>query len=265
MELDLKRLPQHVAIIMDGNGRWARQRVRNRIFGHRKGAENVRGILTCCNELGIRYLTLYTFSEENWNRPNREVKALWELLHRFLKSELPELVKNRVRVRHIGDDTGIPASNLAQLQAAESETAHFDGLTLSLALNYGGRQEITRAARLFARDVANGLYSTDQLSPELFSRYLYDPQIPDPDLVIRTGGEIRVSNFLLWQIAYSELYFTELLWPDFGKDNFIEAIAEFQGRERRFGRTGEQVRKKSQPSPERAPAADVPLSGSRSR
>lgn len=265
MELDLERLPLHVAIVMDGNGRWARQRVRNRVFGHRKGAENVRTILTCCNELGIPYLTLYAFSEENWNRPAKEVKALWELLERFLKSELPELVKNRVRLRHIGDDTGIPASIMAQLFAAERETAGFDGLTLSLALNYGGRQEITRAVRLFTADVMNGTYSADQLSAELFSRYLYDPELPDPDLVIRTGGEIRVSNFLLWQIAYAELYFTEVFWPDFGKDKFIEALAEFQRRERRFGRTGEQVKKNRQSTDERAPAARIPLSGFRSQ
>ncbi len=265
MELDLERLPQHVAIIMDGNGRWARQRVKNRIFGHRKGAENVRGILTCCSDLGIRYLTLYTFSEENWNRPDSEVRALWGLLAKFLKSELPELIKNRVRVRHIGDDKGIPTSNLKQLLAAEIETAHFDGLTLSLALNYGGRQEIMRAAKLFADDVIKGLCSTDQLSAELFSRYLYDPELPDPDLVIRTGGEIRVSNFLLWQIAYAEFYFTETLWPDFGRDDFIEALAEFQKRERRFGRTGEQVKNNRRPSPARAPAADIKLSRSGSR
>jgi undecaprenyl diphosphate synthase len=257
MELDLERLPQHVAIIMDGNGRWARQRVKNRIFGHRRGAENVRTIVTFCCELGIPYLTLYTFSEENWNRPAKEVKALWGLLERYLKSELPTFVKNRVHLRHIGDESGIPPKTLDQLLAVEKETARFDQLTLSLALNYGGRQEITRAARLFASDVARGAYVADQLNAELFSRYLYGPDLPDPDLVIRTGGEIRVSNFLLWQIAYAELYFTEILWPDFGKDKFIEALAEFQRRERRFGRTGEQIRQNGAT----LPGTNTPLSG----
>ena len=259
MQLDLERLPKHVAVIMDGNGRWARQRVRNRIFGHRRGAENVRTIVTFCCELGIPYLTLYTFSEENWNRPKTEVRALWELLERYLKSELPVFVKNQVHLRHIGDDNSIPDSTLKQLFFVEKETAHFDKLTLSLALNYGGRQEITRAARLFASDVARGKHAADQLSAELFSQYLYGPELPDPDLVVRTGGEIRVSNFLLWQIAYAELYFTEILWPDFGKDQFVEALVEFQRRERRFGRTGEQVRENA---PGNAPAADKPpLSG----
>ncbi|MDR3567016.1 MAG: isoprenyl transferase [Syntrophobacteraceae bacterium] len=265
MELDLERLPRHVAIIMDGNGRWARQRIKNRIFGHRRGAENVRTIVTFCCELAIPYLTLYTFSEENWNRPAKEVRALWGLLERYLKSELPVFVKNRVHLSHIGDDSGIPASTLKQLLAVESETAHFDKLTLSLALNYGGRQEITRAAKLFASDVVSGRCSADALSAELFSRYLYAPGLPDPDLVIRTGGEIRVSNFLLWQIAYAELYFTEILWPDFGKDKFVEALAEFQRRERRFGRTGEQVRQNGESSPPISPAPDIALSGSGSK
>jgi undecaprenyl diphosphate synthase len=244
MELDLERLPRHVAIIMDGNGRWAMQRMRNRIFGHKKGADAVRSVVTCCRELGIRYLTLYAFSKENWNRPRREVKALWGLLENYIKSELPELIENQVQFRHIGDDDGIPASVLEQLRIAEDKTAHFGKLMLSLALNYGGRQEITRAAKLFLADVMNGGYGTGQLSAELFSRYLYNADHPDPDLVIRTGGEIRVSNFLLWQIAYAELYFTEILWPDFGKADFIEALKEFQSRERRFGRTGEQVRER---------------------
>ena len=242
MELDLERLPRHVAIIMDGNGRWARQRLRGRIFGHRKGTDSVRSIVACCRELGIGYLTLYAFSKENWNRPQKEVKALWGLLEKYLKSQVPELIQKQIRFRHIGDDDGIPASVLEQLRIAEDETSHFDKLILSLALNYGGRQEITRAAKLFLADVINGGYGADQLSPELFAHYFYTAGHPDPDLVIRTGGEIRVSNFLLWQIAYAELYFTEILWPAFKKADFIEALKEFQSRERRFGRTGEQVR-----------------------
>lgn len=244
MELDLGRLPRHVAIIMDGNGRWAMQRSRNRIFGHKKGADAVRAVVTCCRELGIGFLTLYAFSKENWNRPQREVKALWGLLEKYLKGELPGFIENEIRFRHIGDDEGIPAAVLDQLRSAEEKTGHFDKLTLSLALNYGGRQEIMRAAKLFLADLKNGGFGTNQLSPEFFSRYLYTAGLPDPDLVIRTGNEKRISNFLLWQIAYAELYFTELLWPDFGKADFIEALREFQCRERRFGYTGEQVKER---------------------
>jgi len=263
MEHDLERLPRHVAIIMDGNGRWAMQKVRNRIFGHKKGAEGVRSIVTCCGELGIRYLTLYVFSKENWNRPQQEVKALWELLAKYLKSELHELIDKQIRLHHIGDNEGIPASVLERLSIAEQKTAHFDRLVLSLALNYGGRQEITRAAKLFLADAMNGARGASQLSTELFSRYLYGADIPDPDLVIRTGGEIRVSNFLLWQIAYAELYFTEVLWPDFGKADLIEALKEFQRRERRFGRTSEQVREPRDSSIEdEAATTDIVLSGS---
>ena len=263
MELDLERLPRHVAIIMDGNGRWAMKKVRNRIFGHKKGAESVRSIVTCCGELGIRYLTLYVFSKENWNRPQKEVKALWELMEKYLESELHELMDKQVRLLHIGDDDGIPASVLEQLRIIEQKTAHFDRLVLSLALNYGGRQEITRAAKLLLADAMNGAWGASQLSTELFSRYLYGADLPDPDLVIRTGGEIRVSNFLLWQIAYAELYFTEVLWPDFGKADLIEALKEFQRRERRFGRTSEQVRERKGSSIEdEATTTDIALSGS---
>ena len=263
MELDLERLPRHVAIIMDGNGRWATQKVRNRIFGHKNGAESVRAIVTCCRELGIRYLTLYVFSKENWNRPQKEVKALWELLAKYLKSELNELIDKQIRLHHIGDDDGVPASVLEQLGIAEHKTAHFDRLVLSLAVNYGGRQEITRAAKLLLADAMNGAWGASQLSTELFSRYLYGADLPDPDLIIRTGGEIRVSNFLLWQIAYAELYFTEVLWPDFGKADFVEALKEFQRRERRFGRTSEQIRERHGSSIEdEATTTDIALSGS---
>jgi undecaprenyl diphosphate synthase len=243
MELDPERLPRHIAIIMDGNGRWAKQKIRNRIFGHSKGAESVRSIVTCCAELGIKYLTLYVFSKENWNRPQKEVKALWELLEKYLKSELQELMDKEVRLVRIGDDEGIPASVLEQLHDAERKTAHFDKLVLCLALNYGGRQEIARAAKLLFADIMNGAVTAAQISADMFSRYLYK-DIPDPDLVIRTGGEVRVSNFLLWQIAYAELFFTEVLWPDFGKSNLLDAIREFQRRERRFGRTSEQVKER---------------------
>ena len=266
MELDPERLPRHVAIIMDGNGRWAKRKVRNRIFGHRKGAEGVRSILTCCGELGIRYLTLYGFSKENWNRPEKEVKALWELLEKYLKSEIQEFIDKQVRLVHLGDEDDIPVPALEQLHDAERKTAHFDKLILSLALNYSGRQEIVRAAKLLVADVMNGALGAGQLSTELFSRYLYAADIPDPDLVIRTGGEKRVSNFLLWQIAYAELYFTEVLWPDFGKSEFLEAIEEFQRRERRFGRTTEQEEERLDSSIEDEDrTTDIALSGSSSR
>jgi len=244
MELDLERLPRHVAIIMDGNGRWAMQKVKNRIYGHKRGADSVRAIVTCWAELGIPYLTLYAFSKENWNRPQKEVNALWRLLRRYLQSELPLFIDNRIRLQHIGDDDRIPAPVLEQLRITESMTAQFDRLVLTLALNYGGRQEIMRAVKLFLTDALNGASGAGELSGQLFSRYLYCGDIPDPDLVIRTGGEIRVSNFLLWQIAYSELYFTEVLWPDFGKEDFLDALKEFQRRERRFGRTSEQVKER---------------------
>jgi undecaprenyl diphosphate synthase len=264
MELDSERLPRHVAIIMDGNGRWAMQRIRNRIYGHRKGVDRVRSIVTFCAELGIRYLTLYVFSKENWNRPQREVKALWKLLSNYLDSELPLFMDNQIRLQHIGDEDGIPASVIEQLHMVESKTARFDRLRLSLALNYGGRQEIIRAVNLFLADVLNGATGASELSSELFSRYLYDGDLPDPDLVIRTGGEIRVSNFLLWQIAYSELYFTEVLWPDFDKDHFVDALKEFQRRERRFGRTSEQVKKRQSSSiSDDVSATGIALRGSR--
>jgi undecaprenyl diphosphate synthase len=249
-ELDLKRLPRHVAIIMDGNGRWARQQLKNRLYGHKRGAEGAREIVTCCRRLGIPYLTLYAFSKENWNRPGREVRALWGLLERFLRSELPLFMENEVQLRHIGDLEGIPASVLKQLRSVEETTARFDKLILNLAINYGGRQEIVRAAKLFLADVMNGRHAVGQLSPDLFSTYLHTGDCPDPDLVIRTGGDIRVSNFLLWQIAYAELYFTEILWPDFRESDLIDALKEFQHRERRFGRTGEQVKSKELEDPQ---------------
>ncbi|MFZ2446431.1 MAG: isoprenyl transferase [Syntrophobacteraceae bacterium] len=241
-ELDLKSLPRHVAIIMDGNGRWAKLKLRNRIHGHKEGANSVRDVVSTCRRLGIPYLTLYAFSKENWNRPSTEIRALWGLLDRYLKSELPEFISKEIRLLHIGDAEGIPEYVLKHLRNFEENTAGFDKLIVNLALNYGGRQEIVRAAKLFAGDILNGRFGIGEISPQLFSRYLYTAGCPDPDLVIRTGGEIRVSNFLLWQLAYAELYFTEVLWPDFREANLIAALREFQSRERRYGRTGEQVK-----------------------
>jgi len=244
-QLDPKRLPRHVAIIMDGNGRWAKQKLRNRVFGHEEGANSVREIVRCCRELGIPYLTLYAFSKENWQRPASEVKALWTLLKRFLKSELPELIDKHVRLCHVGDTEGIPGDVLRELDAAVTQTAHFNTLTVSLAMNYGGRQEIVRAAKLFAADVLAGKLQPESLSSELFSQFLFTAALPAPDLVIRTGGEYRVSNFLLWQLAYAELYITKVLWPDFREPNFVEALNEYQQRERRFGKTSEQTQPES--------------------
>jgi len=240
--LDPQRLPRHVAIIMDGNGRWAKKRMLNRFRGHEEGANAVREIVRCCREWGIPYLTLYAFSKENWQRPALEVEALWRLLKRFLKSEMPELLGKGIRLRHLGDQEGIPEDALEQLRETVAITAPGKSLTLSLAINYGGRQEIARAARLFAEDVLNSVRRPEDLSPELFSKYLFTGSDPDPDLVIRTGGEYRVSNFLLWQLAYAELYTTETLWPDFLEPQFVEALLDYQRRERRFGKTSEQIR-----------------------
>ncbi len=241
-QLDPNKLPRHVAIIMDGNGRWAQSRLRNRIFGHETGAASVRDAVRCCRKLGIPYLTLYAFSKENWNRPETEIKALWRLLKRFMKSELPELVENEISVRHLGDMEGVPADVVEQLLQLMERTAGFDKLVVNLAINYGGRHEIARAARFFAADVKSGKYSPEDLSPQLFSRYLYTRDIPDPDLLIRTSGEFRISNFLLWQLAYTEIHITDTLWPDFREPEFIAALLDYQQRERRFGKTGEQVR-----------------------
>lgn len=242
IQLDLHRLPKHVAIIMDGNGRWAREKLRNRVFGHEEGANSVREIVRCCRRLEIPYLTLYAFSKENWERPETEIMALWQLLKRFLKSELSELIEQEIQLRHLGDREGIPYDVLSELQAAVDRTEGFGRLVLSLAINYGGRQEIVRAARLFAEEVRKGERSHDELDCRLFSKYLFTADYPDPDLVIRTGGEYRVSNFLLWQLAYAELYITPILWPNFREPEFLEALLDFQQRERRFGKTGEQVR-----------------------
>ncbi len=239
--MQIDRLPRHVAVIMDGNGRWAQKRLLNRIVGHEEGANSVREVVRCCRKLGIPYLTLYSFSKENWQRPEAEVKGLWNLLKRFMKSELPELIDKQIRLVHLGDSEGIPADVLIELHQTMEQTAAFDKLVVCLALNYGGRQEITRAAKRFAADVLAQKVVLDDLDPDLFSTYLFTDQIPDPDLVIRTGGEHRISNFLLWQLAYAELYVTDTLWPDFREDDLMEALRDYQGRERRFGKTSEQI------------------------
>ncbi len=240
-ESQLSRLPRHVAIIMDGNGRWAKQRFRRRIMGHEEGANSVRDVVQCCHRLGISYLTLYSFSKENWQRPESEVSGLWHLLQKFLRSELQEMVEKEIRLCHWGDVEGIPPDVLADLDHAVRVTAGYSRLVVSLALNYGGRQEIVRAARLIARDVLAGRLGPEDLNPDVFSTYLFSAGFPDPDLIIRTGGEHRLSNFLLWQLAYSEIYVTPTLWPDFREAEFLMALEDYGRRERRFGKTSEQV------------------------
>ncbi|MDE3083867.1 MAG: isoprenyl transferase [Verrucomicrobiota bacterium] len=235
------KIPRHVAIIMDGNGRWAKQRRLPRIEGHRRGVETVRDIVNAARDLGIRCLTLYAFSAENWQRPADEVGALMSLLEFFLKREIKNLVKNRVRLRTIGRIHELPGPVQTQLQRALDATAHFTDYTLVLALNYGSRTEIVDAARAYAAAVASGREKLNDSSWATFSRYLYTADLPDPDLIIRTSGETRVSNFLLLQSAYAEFVFTPVLWPDFTRADLAAAMATFAARERRFGLTGEQI------------------------
>lgn len=235
------QVPAHVAIIMDGNGRWAKQRGLPRIEGHRRGVETVRAIIDASKELGIRHLTLYAFSVENWQRPQDEVGALMSLLEYFLKRETATLVKNQVRLLAIGRTRELPDVVRRQLDAAIAATAHFQDHTLVLALNYGSRTEIVDAARAYADAIASGEIAPDDRSWESFARHLYTGGIPDPDLVIRTSGEHRVSNFLLPQAAYAEFVFTPVLWPDFTKADLVAAVEIYSKRERRFGRTSEQL------------------------
>jgi undecaprenyl diphosphate synthase len=226
---------------MDGNGRWAEQRGLSRIAGHREGIESVRASLRAAHELGIRYLTLYAFSIENWNRPKGEVDELMNLLDHYLETELDEVMRNGIQLRTIGRTDRLPESVRKRLSHALERTRDNTEMTLVFALSYGGRAEIVDAARRLIRDAEVGKVDPDSLDEKTFSAYLYDPEIPDPDLLIRTGAESRVSNFLLWQIAYSEIYITDLMWPEFRKGHLIDALIDYQGRERRFGMTSAQV------------------------
>ncbi len=235
------KLPAHVAIIMDGNGRWARQRELPRIEGHRAGIRTVREIVEAAGDIGIGYLTLYTFSSENWNRPPGEVLGLMNLLAETLEREVPELHRNRVRLRTIGDTSILPRRNREALESAIAETSANDGLTLVLALNYGGRDEIVRAVRGIAEKVASGSLDSARIAADTFSAELDTAGMPDPDLLIRTSGEHRLSNFLLWQLAYTELWITDVMWPDFSTAEFYTALESFVGRERRFGKTSQQI------------------------
>ncbi len=240
-QLDPQRLPAHVAIIMDGNGRWAQQRGLNRIQGHQEGAESVREVIRSARELGIRYLTLYAFSEENWQRPSVEIKALMGLLQKYLRQEKQEMIAKGIAFRAIGDLTQLPKGVQRDIEKVRLATAANDQLTLILALSYGGRSEIVHAARQLLEAVQSGRLQPGDLSHENFARSLYTADLPDPDLLIRTSGEYRISNFLLWQLAYTELYFTEVLWPDFRQEEFLQALLSYQNRQRRFGLTGEQI------------------------
>lgn len=231
-ELDFSKLPAHIAVIMDGNGRWARKRRLPRIEGHRAGSDSVKEIVEACGRLGIKFLTLYAFSKENWKRPKKEVATLWRLLEEYLKKEDRVLVKNKFRLKVIGQIDVIPASVRRELERVEILTKDNDRLTIVLALNYGGRAEIVDAVRRILNDRGSESNGIDE---EIFSRFLYTADIPDPDLLIRTSGELRISNFLLWQIAYSEIWITKELWPDFRKKHLIQALVDYQKRERRFG------------------------------
>jgi len=234
-------IPRHVAVIMDGNGRWAERRGASRVEGHRAGLESCREIVRSANDLGIDHLTLYAFSLENWNRPKEEVRELMNLLEIYLDEEIEEVMRNGIRVRAIGRNDRLPPSVRVRVEAAVERTRENRAMTLVFALSYGGRAEIVDAARKLARDVEEGKVDPDRIDEKVFGSYLYAPDVPDPDLLIRTGAELRVSNFLLWQIAYTEIYTTSVMWPDFRKSHLVEAILDYQKRERRFGMTSAQV------------------------
>ena len=235
-DIDSANLPCHIAIIMDGNGRWAKKRILNRIEGHKKGADVVRLIVRTCSEIGISILTLYAFSTENWQRPKTEVAALMSLLKNFLKSEQKEMLDNNIRLNAIGQIEKLPEDVQEVLHKTMTLTKKNNGLMLNLALSYGGRAEIVRMAREIAIKTKEGKIDPDLITPELVSDFLYTKGMPDPDLLIRTSGEMRISNFLLWQIAYTEIFVTETLWPDFSRQEFLQILKHYQGRERRFGR-----------------------------
>ena len=241
-KINPSRLPSHVAVIMDGNGRWARQRGFIRTLGHEKGVDAVRNTVEAAAELGISYLTLYAFSTENWKRPKYEIDALMKILVRSLNKEMPTLMKNNVRLRAIGDLNSLPAGSRRELSKSIDTTAGNTGLTLVLALSYSARWEITEAVKAMAAKAKDGKLDPAAVSADMISSHLTTAGMPDPELLIRTSGEYRISNFLLWQAAYAEFYFTDTLWPDFGKEDFYKAILDFQGRERRFGLTGEQIK-----------------------
>ena len=235
------QVPEHVAIIMDGNGRWAQQKGELRIFGHTSGVESVREALSAAGEIGVKYLTLYAFSTENWNRPKEEVDALMDLLVKSISAEIESLHKNEVRLKTIGDISNLPLSCQNALKEAVEKTSNNKKVTLILALSYSSRWEITNAITKIAKEIEGNKLESGKINEDLISSYLSTAEYPDPELLIRTSGENRISNFLMWQMAYTELFFTDTLWPDFKKESFFEAIVDYQNRERRFGKTAEQL------------------------
>lgn len=241
-QIDPSRLPQHIAVIMDGNGRWAQSTGKNRIFGHKNGVNAVRKTTEACAKLGIPYLTLYAFSTENWNRPRLEVIALMELLVSAIKNETKTLQKNNIRLNAIGDLSTLPSNARRQLEQAIEETKNNTRMTLTLALSYSSRWEITEAIKNMLSDYKNNEFQLEDVNDKLISGYMKTAEMPDPDLLIRTSGEYRISNFLLWQLAYSELYFSQKFWPEFTEEDLYSAVLDYQSRERRFGKTGDQVK-----------------------
>ncbi len=241
--INTEKLPRHIAIIMDGNGRWAKKQGKFRVFGHRNGVKTVKKIVEAAGEIGLEFITLYAFSKENWNRPYSEIDALMQLLVNAVNNELTKLNEQNVKLLTIGDISKLPVPVEEKLNYAKKLTENNTGLKLILALNYGGRSEIIKATKKISEQIKNNKINIDDINNDLFNKYLYTAEIPDPDLLIRTSGEYRISNFLLWQIAYSELYFTNKFWPDFDKEDFYKAIIDYQNRERRFGKTSEQIKK----------------------
>ena len=241
VEIDKERLPRHIAVIMDGNGRWAAKRRLGRVRGHRQGIQAVKATVKACRELKIPYLTIFAFSTENWGRPKDEIQGLMGLLRQYIKSELKEIRDNGVRIKVMGDISGLPADVLEQIDDAIAQTAHNKDMVLSIALSYSGRWDILDAAKQLARKAAKGEIDPEQITEQMFADHLASHPEPDPDLLIRTSGEERISNFLLWQLAYTEIYVTPTLWPDFDKDELHKAIAAYQQRERRMGLTAEQL------------------------
>lgn len=244
-KIDKTRVPKHVAIIMDGNGRWAKQKGLDRSAGHKAGLEALHTVLEAASDAGVEYVTVYTFSTENWNRPQAEVDAIMNLVVYGVSLETPALIERNARLLCIGDLSRLPKKSLESLEYCQKATAHCTKCTLILALNYSSRWEITKAAQDLARKAANGEIKPEDINADMFSQHLTTAAIPDPDLLIRTGGEIRISNYMLWQISYSELYFCDTFWPDFGRDDLYKAIIEYQNRERRFGKTSAQVQEEA--------------------
>ena len=243
-QIDNTRIPKHIAVIMDGNGRWAKERGKPRIFGHQSAIQSVRDVTEACAELGVECLTLYAFSTENWNRPLDEVAGLMKLLAQAIRTEVATLLKNNIRLNFIGAIDQLPKDTLRMVKGAVEDTKGCNGMVLNIALSYSGRWDITEAARKIAREAKEGRLNPDDITQDTVSSFLATAGQPDPELLIRTSGELRISNFLMWQLAYAELYFTNKYWPDFRKDDLYEAVLDYQHRERRFGKTSEQILKK---------------------